>query len=100
MRFLLLHESNRLIRREIRDVLILDVKIGDVPNFAMKIAAMKIVAAKIVSMQVGDFSLFSQTSAAHAAELLRGRVLPAACVTANQRRLNLRRQESGQAYRF
>jgi hypothetical protein len=86
-------------------VLILDVKIGDVPNFAMKIAAMKIaamkiVAAKIVSMQVGDFSLFSQTSAAHAAELLRGRVLPAACVTANQRRLNLRRQESGQAYRF
>src|ERR1019366_5482740 len=90
MRFLVLHEGSRFSLKRILHTLILSVKIGDV----------KIGAMRIVSMQVGGCASLSKTSAAHAAEPLRGRVLPAACVTANERRMNLRRKGSRRAHRF
>src|ERR1035437_7060532 len=89
MRFLVLHEGSRFSLKRILHTLILSGKIGDV-----KIGDVKIVAMRIVSMQVGGCSSLSKTSAAHAAEPLRGRVLPAACVTANERRMNLDRRHA------
>src|ERR1017187_4132622 len=79
MRFLVLHEGSRFSLKRILHTLILSVKIGDV-----KIGDVKIVAMRIVSMQVGGCSSLSKTSAAHAAEPLRGRVLPAAIRAGNQ----------------
>src|ERR1017187_31984 len=95
MRFLVRHEGSRFSLKRILHTLILSVKIGDV-----KIGDGKIVAMRIVSMQVGGCSSLSTTSAPHAAEPLRGRVLPAACVTATERRMNLRRKGSRRAHRF
>src|ERR1035438_8143015 len=100
MRFLVLHEGSRFSLKRILHTLILSVKIGDVKIGDVKIGDVKIVAMRIVSMQVGGCSSLSKTSAAHAAEPLRGRVLPAACVTANERRMNLRRKGSRRAHRF
>jgi hypothetical protein len=64
------------VLRLIFDLLLGNVEVGDVQTFFMR----------LVSMQSFDGSFFSETSPAHAAELLRRNIVPPTRVAANERR--------------